>query len=126
MDEPPFEVTAPNITQDKETGIGNWTDADIKKLMRTSIRPNGVQIAAIMPTGFYGIITDSDMDAIVAYLRTIKPISNKVPAPVYRFAAPPQMFPGAENPTPRRCQRPDQARASISPRSGTAWSVIPR
>lgn len=97
-DEPPFKVTAPNITQDKETGIGNWTDADIKKLMRTSIRPNGVQIAAIMPTGFYGIITDSDMDAIVAYLRTIKPINHTVPAPVYRFAAPPQMFPGAEKP----------------------------
>ena len=29
-DEPPFKVTAPNITQDKETGIGNWTDAQIK------------------------------------------------------------------------------------------------
>ena len=34
-DEPPFKVTAPNITPDKETGIGNWSDADIKKLLRT-------------------------------------------------------------------------------------------
>jgi len=97
-DEPPFKVTAPNITQDKETGIGKWSDADIKHLLRTGLRPNGVPIAAVMPTGFYGIITDRDMDAIVAYLRTLKPISNKVPDPIYKFAATPQIFPGSEKP----------------------------
>jgi mono/diheme cytochrome c family protein len=36
-DELPFKVTAPNITPDKETGIGTWTDAEIKTLMRTPI-----------------------------------------------------------------------------------------
>ena len=97
-DEPPFKVTAPNITQDKETGIGAWSDADIKKLLRQGVRPNGTAIAPIMPTGFYGIITDRDMNAIVAYLRTLKPIKNKVPDPVYRFPAPRQIFPGAEKP----------------------------
>ena len=97
-DEPPFKVTAPNITQDKEAGIGSWSDADIKKLLRTGLRPDGTPIASIMPTGFYGIITDRDMNAIVAYLRTLKPIKNKVPAPIYRFPAPPQIFPGAEKP----------------------------
>jgi mono/diheme cytochrome c family protein len=96
-DEPPFKVTASNITQDKETGIGNWSDADIKKLLRTGLRPTGVAIAAIMPTGFYGIVTEADMDAIVAYLRTIKPVSNKVADPIYRMAAPPQVLPGSEN-----------------------------
>src|SRR5271169_112395 len=44
-DEPPFKVTATNITQDKETGIGTWSDADIKKLLRTDMRPNGLPIA---------------------------------------------------------------------------------
>src|SRR6476646_2870020 len=43
-DEPPFKVTAPNITQDKDTSIGNWSFDDIKKLLRTGQRPNGVQI----------------------------------------------------------------------------------
>jgi mono/diheme cytochrome c family protein len=43
-DEPPFKVTAPNITQDPETGIGNWSDAEIKTLLRTGVRPNGVPI----------------------------------------------------------------------------------
>ena len=97
-DEPPFKVTAPNITQDNDTGIGKWSDADIKKLLRTGVRPDGVALAPIMPTGFYGIITDRDMNAIVAYLRTLKPIKNKVADPVYRFPAPRQIFPGSEKP----------------------------
>jgi mono/diheme cytochrome c family protein len=97
-DEPPFKVTAPNITQDKDTGIGKWSDADIKHLLRTGKRPNGVAIAAVMPVGFYGIITERDMNAIVAYLRTLKPISNKVPDPIYKFPAPPQVLPGSEKP----------------------------
>jgi mono/diheme cytochrome c family protein len=96
FDEPPFDVTAPNITPDKETGIGAWSDADIKKLLRTGMRPNGVPIASVMPTGFYGIVTESDMDAIVAYLRTLKPVRNKVPDPIYKMAAPRQIFPGSE------------------------------
>jgi len=97
-DEPPFKVTASNITQDKETGIGSWTDAQIKTLLRTGKRPNGVQIAEVMPTAFYGIISDRDMNAIVAYLRTIKPISNKVPDPIYKMQIPHHLFPGGEKP----------------------------
>lgn len=98
FDEPPFKVTASNITPDKETGIGGWSDADIKKLLRKGVRPNGTDVAPIMPTGFYEIVTERDMDAIVAYLRTLKPIKNQVPDPVYRFPAPRQVFPGAEKP----------------------------
>jgi mono/diheme cytochrome c family protein len=97
-DEAPFKVTAPNITQDKETGIGAWSDADIRALMRTGKRPNGVQIAEIMPTAFYGIVTDGDMDAIVAYLRTLAPVTNKVPDPIYKMQIPHLSYPGAETP----------------------------
>lgn len=97
-DEPPFKVTASNITQDKDTGIGAWTDAQIKTALRTGKRPNGVQLAEVMPTAFYGIITESDMDAIVAYMRTIKPIKNTVPTPVYKIPLPHHAFPGAEKP----------------------------
>jgi mono/diheme cytochrome c family protein len=98
FDEPPFKVTASNITQDKETGIGSWTDAQIKTLLRTGKRPDGVQVAEVMPTSFYGIVTERDMDAIVAYLRTLKPIKNKVPAPVYKIPLPHHAFPGSEKP----------------------------
>src|SRR4249920_4052358 len=51
-DEPPFKVTAPNITQDKETGIGNHTDAELKKVLRQGIKRNGVPVAMVMPSGF--------------------------------------------------------------------------
>ena len=84
-DEPPFKVTAPNITQDKETGIGNWTDAAVKTVLRKGIRPNGVPVAMIMPSGFYEIMTERDLDAVVAYLRTLKPVKNKVPDPIYKM-----------------------------------------
>jgi mono/diheme cytochrome c family protein len=98
FDEPPFKVTAPNITPDPETGIGKWSNADIKKLLLTGVRPNGVQIAVVMPMGFYNILTPRDLDAIVAYLRTLKPIKSTVPDPIYKIALKPQMFPGAEKP----------------------------
>ena len=97
-DEPPFKVTAPNITQDNDTGIGKWSDADIKKLLRTGLLPNGVHIAMVMPTGFYHIMTERDLDAVVAYLRTIKPISNKVPGPVYKMPQVEHVLPGGEKP----------------------------
>ena len=97
-DEPPFKVTAPNITPDKDTGIGAWTDAEIKTVMRTGIRPNGVHVAMIMPTGFYHIMTDHDLNAVVAYLRTLKPVSNKVADPVYKMPQLELVIPGGDKP----------------------------
>ena len=97
-DEPPFKVTAPNITQDKETGIGNWTDAQIKTLLRTGVKPNGVHGAMVMPTGFYHIMTERDVNAVVAYLRTLKPIKNKVPDPIYKMPQVEHVLPGGETP----------------------------
>jgi mono/diheme cytochrome c family protein len=101
FDEPPFKVTAPNITSDGNTGIGKWSPADIKKLMRTGVRPNGVPVAPVMPVSFYGIITENDMNAIVAYLRTVKAVKNKVADPVYKKQIPFHSFPGAEKPMPQ-------------------------
>jgi mono/diheme cytochrome c family protein len=95
-DEPPFKVTAPNITQDKDTGIGNWTDAQIKTMLLTGKNPHGVQEAEVMPTMYYPILTPGDLDSIVAYLHTLKPIKNKVPDPIYKIALPHHIFPGAE------------------------------
>ena len=97
-DETSFKVTAPNITQDKETGIGNWTDAQIKTLMRTGVLPNGAHLAMIMPTGFYHIMTERDLDAVVAYLHTIKPIKNKVADPIYKMPQAERVLPGGETP----------------------------
>lgn len=97
FDEPPFTVTASNITP-HETGLGTWTDAQIETLLRTGVRPSGEVIAPVMPSAYYGIITKDDMAAIIAYLRSVPPVENTVPAPVYRATLPPQVFPGTEKP----------------------------
>ncbi len=97
-DEPPFKVTAPNITPDKDTGIGKWTDADIKKVLRTGEMPNGAHVAMVMPTGFYHIMTQRDLNAVVAYLHTLKPVSNKVADPIYKMPQTENVLPGAAKP----------------------------
>jgi mono/diheme cytochrome c family protein len=96
--EPPFDVTASNITQDKETGIGAWSDADLKTFMTTGVRPNGVPVAVIMPTAFYKVMTERDLDAVVAYLRTIPPVKNQVPTPIYKIDLQPPVVPNAQTP----------------------------
>lgn len=96
FNEPPFDVTAPNLTPDPETGLGKWSDADIKKALLEGVKPNGVQMAGVMPSGFYKVLTPGDLDGIVAYLRSIPPVRNKVRDPVYKMQIPHQVFPGAE------------------------------
>ena len=100
FNEAPFDVTASNITPDKTTGIGSWSDADLKRSLVEGVRPNGVPLAPIMPVAFYKILTPSDLNAVVAYLKTVKPIENKVRDPEYKIALPPMVFPGAEKPMP--------------------------
>jgi mono/diheme cytochrome c family protein len=74
-DEKPFTTYATNITQDKETGIGVWTDAEIILAIREGIRPNGGRIIGpTMPIGLYRSFSDRDAKAIVAYLRTVKAV----------------------------------------------------
>ncbi|HET7192046.1 MAG TPA: c-type cytochrome [Pseudolabrys sp.] len=95
-DEPPFKVTAPNITPDKATGIGNYTDEQLKTVLRKGIKANGVPVAMVMPSGFYEIMTDRDLDAVIAYLHTLKPVSNKVADPIYKVPQGHPIPPGGE------------------------------
>ena len=98
FDEPPFDVTAANVTSDKETGIGSWSVDDIKKVLITGVRPNGVPVANVMPTGFYRILTDDDLNAIAAYVKSLPPVKNKVPDPIYKMNLPQTVVPNAEKP----------------------------
>jgi mono/diheme cytochrome c family protein len=98
FDEPPFKVTAPNITPDKDTGIGKWSAAQIKTALIDGVRPDGVRLAPIMPFEFYAILTPSDTNAIVAYLQSLKPVTNKVPDPIYKMPFGLHRFPGTEKP----------------------------
>lgn len=84
----PFDAVASNITPDKETGIGAWTDEQIIAAIREGKRPDGSIIGPPMPIPLYRRISDNDAKAMVAYLRTIKPVRNKVAKSVYRMALP--------------------------------------
>ena len=96
-----FEAQARNITPDKETGIGSWTDDEIKQALTEGKRPSHghlaeVPLAAVMPANFYKALLPSDLDAVVAYLRTVKPIKNEVPDPTYKLPVKREPYPDAE------------------------------
>jgi mono/diheme cytochrome c family protein len=67
-----------NLTPDNETGIGKWTFEDFKKTLRTGVNPKGEVLLPPMPIPMYQNLPESDLKAIYAYLRTLKPIHNPV------------------------------------------------
>jgi mono/diheme cytochrome c family protein len=71
-------VVAPNITPDKDTGIGNWSEADIVMALRNGKRPDGSIIGPLKPIPVYRQLSDQDATAIAAYLLSAKPIKNSV------------------------------------------------
>lgn len=88
IEEPGFRAYAPNITQDQETGIGAWSDAEIMRAIREGLRPDGTIIGPPMPVMSYREMSDFDVQSIVAYLRTVPPIRNTVPPSEYNIPLP--------------------------------------
>jgi len=98
---PPFSVTASNITPDPDTGIGKWTDDEIKHAITDGVRPShsklpGVPLAAVMAVNFFKALLPHDLTAVVVYLRSVKPIRNTVPDPVYKAPVHHDTYPDAE------------------------------
>lgn len=75
----PGKIYGRNITPDNETGIGTWTDDEIIKAMTQGISKNGDTLFPLMPYVNYNHMAKEDLLSIVAYIRTLKPIRNKVP-----------------------------------------------
>ena len=71
----------PNLTPDKETGLGNWTDEQIATALTTGVRPDGRILAPVMPWHALSKLTKPDLAALVAFLRSLPPVNNKVPGP---------------------------------------------
>jgi mono/diheme cytochrome c family protein len=68
------KVWIPNITQDVETGIGGWSDDEILRALRDGINKDGKLMMPMMPFNSYQYMSDSDAQAVVAYLRTVPPV----------------------------------------------------
>jgi mono/diheme cytochrome c family protein len=78
----PESSIVPNITPDPETGIGDWTDDELVEYLQTGFKPNGDNAQGLMEEVIEGTsvgykdLSDADLRAIVAYLRTVPPVVN--------------------------------------------------
>lgn len=70
------EVQGPNITS-ANSGIGTWTDVDLRRALRGNIRPDGSEISSELHRGFEWL-ADTDVTAITAYVRTLAPINHEI------------------------------------------------
>ena len=98
-----FEMTAkfgtwraPNITQHELRGIGAWTDNQIAAAIREGVRPDGTRLYPIMPYLNFNRMTDHDVNALVAFLRTV-PASDNVVEPNMDLALPQPVAPKPMN-----------------------------
>jgi mono/diheme cytochrome c family protein len=71
----------PNLTSDPETGLGSWSEDDIMTAVCAGTRPDGRQLAPIMPWASYSALNDGDARALAAFIKSLPPIASKVPGP---------------------------------------------
>ncbi len=80
--EPFGEFPTGNLTSDKATGLGSWSDDEIKRVITRGVLRDGTRLLPFpMDYASYSTLTPEDLDAMIAYLRSVPPIVNKVPAP---------------------------------------------
>jgi mono/diheme cytochrome c family protein len=85
IDTPFGYLLAPNITPDAETGIGRWTADEFHRALHDGVNRRGQDLYPAMPYTFYTRVTRADSDAILAYLRSVKPVRNAVDVNHLRF-----------------------------------------
>jgi len=78
IDTPFGYMLTPNITPDPDTGIGRWSGADFARALHDGVNKRGQDMYPTMPYDFYTRVTRADVDALYAYLRTVKPVRNAV------------------------------------------------
>lgn len=82
----PGRTVAPNLTPDPETGAAQWSDDEVARAIREGIGRDGRAIFPMMPySAAYRLISDEDVAAIVAYLRSAQPVRNPLPPTQVKF-----------------------------------------
>ena len=71
-------VVAPNLTPDPEAGIGSWTDAELVRAIRQGTARDGRRLRSDHPAAYYSVMSDADVRAVIAYLRSLRPIRNRL------------------------------------------------
>jgi len=93
---PPGTFRAPNLTPDKETGIGSMTDGEIARALRYSVGSDGRFLIPVMP---FQELSDEDLTAIISYLRSQEPVKNDVERSELKFLGKALLASGALTPT---------------------------
>ena len=75
----------PNITPDKATGIGDWSDADFLRAVHRGIGRDGQRLYPAFPYGSYALLTDDDVLAIKAYLFSLAPVHREARPNTFAF-----------------------------------------
>lgn len=109
-----------NLTPDPETGLGKWTEQNFIETMRTGRHQGrGRQILPPMPWFNYGKMTDADLKATFAYLRSIPPVKNRVPQPILREEGAAQQSAGGSPEGPAGTGTGSGAEAGSGPGAGS-------
>jgi len=74
----PGLVQAQNITQDKETGLGDWTDGEILRALREGVNRKGEALFPMMPYEAFHEMSDEDARSVVSYLRTVPAVNHPI------------------------------------------------
>src|SRR5882724_3716291 len=75
----PGKLIASNLTPDKETGAGNWTDDMLARATREGIGHDGRTLFPLMPYMNYREMPDEELASVIVYLRTLTPVRNPLP-----------------------------------------------
>ncbi len=73
-------LIAPNITPDKETGAGNWSDDTLARAIREGIGHDGRALFSRMPYPDYRQMSDEDLASVIVYVRSVPAVRNQLPA----------------------------------------------
>lgn len=78
----PGVVFPPNLTPDRDTGIGDWTLDQIQAMLRSGVNRHGQRALPVMPWPIYAQLRPEDTEAIAMYLKSLPPVNHQVPASV--------------------------------------------
>ncbi len=86
---PMAKIYSTNLTPDKATGLGEWSDRQIRDAIVKGIRPDGTRLLPVMLYEAYSGMAEEDLKALIAYVRTVSPVRKETPPlkswlPLYR------------------------------------------
>ena len=81
----PGHIVASNISPDKETGAGNWSDDQIARAIREGIKHDDTTLFPLMPYTLYKNLSDEDLASVVVYLRSLASVRNPLPKSQINF-----------------------------------------